>query len=259
MESYLPSFKLTGKRAIITGATKGIGRAIAFAYAEAGADVLLISRSESDLKTTTEKIKKQFNVKANYITASITNYKEIINELDNHYKDTIFDVLVNNAGMNIRSEALKVTEQEWQQIMDTNMKGAFFITQHIANKMHKQNIKGKIINISSVAGHTALRTGVVYAMTKAALIQMTKTLALEWGKYGININSLGPWYFPTSLTEKLLEDEQYAKDIVDRTPLGRIGKLEEIAGPALFLASDASNYVTGQTLMVDGGMTIYGF
>ncbi|KHF34248.1 Gluconate 5-dehydrogenase [Paenibacillus sp. P1XP2] len=118
---------------------------------------------------------------------------------------------------------------------------------------------GKIINISSVGGHTALRTGVVYGSTKAALIHMTKILALEWGKYGILVNAVGPWYFRTPLTEKLLSDEQYVQDILDRTPLNRVGQLEEVVGPVVFLASDAANYMTGQTLLVDGGMSIYGF
>lgn len=172
--------------------------------------------------------------------------------------DRAIDIWVNNAGMNIRSEAENVSEEEWDQIVSTNMKSAFFLSQY-AGRVMKQHRQGKIINISSVGGHTALRTGVVYAMTKSALIQMTKNLALEWGKYQINVNAIGPWYFPTSLTEQLLQDEDYVQSILERTPLNRIGKLEEVSGAAVFLASDAGNYMTGQTLFVDGGMTIYGF
>ncbi|TFB24004.1 SDR family oxidoreductase [Filobacillus milosensis] len=259
MESYLPSFSLKGKTAVITGATKGIGRAIAFSYAESGANVILIARSEKDLVNTVETIKNNFDVSADYIVASVSELDKITNQLEEKTSDSGIDILVNNAGMNIRSEALNVTEEEWQQIIDTNMKSALFLSKYVAKNMIKNKTKGKIISISSVAGQTALRTGVVYAMTKAAIIQMTKTLSLEWGKYGINVNAIGPWYFPTALTEKLLENEQYVQDIVERTPMQRIGMLEEIAGPAVFLASDASNYMTGQTLMVDGGMTIYGF
>ncbi|GEL76195.1 oxidoreductase [Tenuibacillus multivorans] len=259
METYLPSFELKGKRAVVTGATKGIGRAIAMAYAEAGADVILIARSDEDLSQTAKQIEQDYQVNVDYIAASVTELDYIKHQLDILTGLGAVDILVNNAGMNIRSEALDVTEDEWQQIIDTNMKSALFLSKHIAKQMIDQNKKGKIISVSSVAGQTALRTGVIYAMTKAAIIQMTKTLSLEWGKYGINVNAIGPWYFPTALTEKLLQDEQYVQDIVDRTPMGRIGKLEEIAGPAVFLASDASNYMTGQTLMVDGGMTIYGF
>jgi NAD(P)-dependent dehydrogenase (short-subunit alcohol dehydrogenase family) len=123
----------------------------------------------------------------------------------------------------------------------------------------KEKKQGKIINIASVAGHVALRTGVVYASTKAAMIQMTKVLAMEWGKYNINVNSIGPWYFKTPLTAELLQNEEYVNDILAVTPLKRIGELEELVGPAVFLSSDASNYVTGQTIFVDGGMTIQGF
>ncbi|MGP4071904.1 SDR family NAD(P)-dependent oxidoreductase [Piscibacillus sp. B03] len=259
MESYLPNFSLKGKLAVITGATKGIGRAIAFSYAESGADLILVARNEDDLKNTSVKLEEQFNVSVQYITTSVTELDHLTKELDHLTNTRGIDILINNAGMNIRSEALEVTESEYQQIIDTNMKSVLFLSQYVAKNMLNHKIKGKIISVSSVAGQTALRTGVVYAMTKAALIQMTKTLSLEWGKYGINVNAIGPWYFPTALTEKLLQDDQYVQDIVNRTPLNRIGKLEEIAGPAVFLASDASNYMTGQTLMVDGGMTIYGF
>jgi NAD(P)-dependent dehydrogenase (short-subunit alcohol dehydrogenase family) len=132
------------------------------------------------------------------------------------------------------------------------------MSQEVGKVMKDQN-GGKIITIASVAGQVALRTGVVYAATKAAIIQMTKVLAFEWGKYNINVNSIGPWYFKTPLTEKLLQDEEYVNDILAVTPLKRIGELEELVGPAVFLASDAGNYVTGQTLFVDGGMTIQGF
>ncbi|WP_188205983.1 SDR family NAD(P)-dependent oxidoreductase [Alkalibacillus aidingensis] len=259
MESYLPSFNLTGKNAVVTGATKGIGRAITLAYAEAGANVVLISRSEDDLKTLCNQIENDFNVSAQYIAASVTDHQVITEKLDQLFETQSIDILVNNAGMNIRSEAFDVSELEWSRIVDTNMKSAFFLTQYVARKMYEHRVSGKILSVTSVAGQTALRTGVVYGMTKASLIQMTKTLAIEWGKYGININAIGPWYFPTALTEKLLQNEQYVKEIKERTPLGRVGELEEIAGPAVFLASDASDYITGQTLMVDGGMTIYGF
>jgi len=123
----------------------------------------------------------------------------------------------------------------------------------------KEKKAGKIITITSVGGHVALRTGVAYAATKAALIQMTKVLALEWGKYNINVNAIGPWYFKTPLTEKLLQDKEYVKDILAVTPMKRVGELEELVGPAVFLASEASKYMNGQTIFVDGGMTIQGF
>ncbi len=149
------------------------------------ADVILVARNENDLQKTTIQLEEQFNVKANYITSSVTELSEITQKLDELTQNKGIDILVNNAGMNIRSEAIKVTEGEYQQIIDTNMKSAFFLSQYAAQNMIKHKIKGKIISISSVAGQTALRTGVVYAMTKAALIQMTKTLSIEWGNMGL--------------------------------------------------------------------------
>lgn len=255
---YLPSFRLDGKLAGITGATKGIGKALAIGYAEAGADVILIARQREGLNEVKEQIEK-IGRKAFIIESDVTEYETVIHQVEQIcLKEKPLDIWVNNAGMNIRTPALDVTEDEWGKIISTNMRSAFFLSQATAKRM-KENGGGKIISISSVAGHVALRTGVVYGMTKAAIIQMTKTLALEWGKYGINVNSIGPWYFPTTLTEELLKNEQYVKEICDRTPLGRIGELKELVGAGVFLATEASDYMTGQTLFVDGGMTIYGF
>lgn len=254
---YLPNFRLDNKLAVITGGTKGIGKAITLAFAESGSDVIIIARNEKDLQQTKGEV-EALGRNAFTICRDINEYQQIKSEVERVREGRPLDVWVNNAGMNIRSEAEHVTEEEWDQIISTNMRSAFFLSQYAGTVM-KEAGKGKIINISSVGGHTALRTGVVYAMTKSALIQMTKNLALEWGKYNINVNAIGPWYFPTALTEKLLLDKEYVQAILERTPLNRIGKLEELSGAAVFLASDAGNYMTGQTLFVDGGMTIYGF
>ncbi|MBN8234634.1 SDR family oxidoreductase [Halobacillus kuroshimensis] len=254
---YLPNFRLDHRLAVVTGGTKGIGRAITLAFAESGADVIVIARNSVELDQVKNDV-EELGQRAFPIVEDINHYDLIIEKVEKIRQGRPIDIWVNNAGMNIRSEAASVSESEWDQIINTNMKSAFFLSQY-AGRIMMDNRAGKIINISSVGGHTALRTGVVYAMTKSALIQMTKNLALEWGKYNINVNAIGPWYFPTSLTEKLLQDEEYVKEILARTPLNRIGKLEELSGAAVFLASDAGNYMTGQTLLVDGGMTIYGF
>ncbi len=256
---FLPSFDLKGKVVVVTGAGRGIGRAIAIGMAEAGANVALLSRTEEDLVEVAEEIKKMGKLALPIVT-DITNKESIVKALSQIVKEfSQVNILVNNAGMNIRSKALDVTEEEWQVIMDTNLKSAFMMSQEVGRHMKEKNIKGRIINISSVAGHVALRTGVVYAATKAAMIQMTKVLALEWGGDGINVNSIGPWYFRTPLTEKLLQDQNYVNEILSVTPLRRVGELPELVGPAVFLASDAANYITGQTIFVDGGMTINGF
>ncbi|MGF3103390.1 SDR family NAD(P)-dependent oxidoreductase [Rossellomorea sp. DUT-2] len=255
---YLPSFSLNDKLATVTGAGRGIGRALSIGLAEAGADVVLLSRTRNDLEDTASEIEK-LGRRAYIIPTDVTSREEIrkaISYIEDQNRS--IDILINNAGMNIRSTALEVTDQEWQTIMDTNLKSAFMMSQEAGKHMMEKN-QGKIINIASVAGHVALRTGVVYASTKAAMIQMTKVLAMEWGKYNINVNSIGPWYFKTPLTAELLQNEEYVNDILAVTPLKRIGELEELVGPAVFLSSDASNYVTGQTIFVDGGMTIQGF
>ncbi|WLR56611.1 SDR family oxidoreductase [Mesobacillus subterraneus] len=256
---FLPSFDLNGKTAVVTGAGRGIGRAIAIGLAEAGANVALLARTEEDLKETSSVIEKLGN-QTLVLPTDVTNRDQVHNSISAVCTEWgKIDILVNNAGMNIRSKALEATDEEWQTIMDTNLKSAFMMSQEAGKVMKAQLSGGKIINIASVAGQVALRTGVVYAATKAALMQMTKVLAMEWGQYGINVNSIGPWYFKTPLTEKLLADETYVKDILAVTPLKRIGELPELVGPVVFLSSDAGNYVTGQTIFVDGGMTIHGF
>lgn len=256
---YLPSFDLKNKTALITGAGRGIGRALALGYAEAGADVILLSRTEEELQAAADEIRAKGR-KAYPFPADVTStesIKSVFAELEAQQLNV--DILINNAGMNIRSKALDVTESEWETIVNTNMKSAFFMSQKAAEWMKKNGKGGRIINISSVAGKTALRTGVVYAQTKAAMIQMTKVLAFEWGQDNIQVNAIGPWYFETPLTEKILQDEAYVSDILAVTPLKRIGQLPELVGPAVFLGSDAASYITGQTLFVDGGMTIHGF
>jgi len=254
---YLPSFLLTDQTFLITGAGRGIGRALAIGMAEAGANIILVARTEPDLKETAQEIER-LDRTAYIFPCDITDRQQVVETVARAYEQVPqIDGLVNNAGMNIRSKALDVTEDEWETIQQTNLKSAFFFAQEVGKRM--QETGGSILNIASVAGHVALRTGVVYATTKAAMIQMTKVLALEWGPRNIRVNSIGPWYFKTPLTEPLLKDPTYLQEIVDVTPLGRVGELEELVGPAVFLSSAAARYVTGQTLYVDGGMTIKGF
>nr|WP_263325962.1 glucose 1-dehydrogenase [Neobacillus sp. Marseille-Q6967] len=256
---FLPSFRLDEKKAIVTGAGRGIGRALAIGLAEAGADVALLSRTEDDLKETANII-SELGRKSLVLPTDVTSRTEVQQAIQKVVQEWgAIDILVNNAGMNIRSKALEVTDQEWQTIMDTNLKSAFMMSQEVGKVMKDQGRGGRIISITSVGGHVALRTGVVYAATKAALIQMTKILALEWGQYNINVNAIGPWYFKTPLTEKLLANKDYVNDILAVTPLKRIGELPELVGPVVFLSSSAGDYVHGQTLFVDGGMTIQGF
>ena len=250
----LKSFSLEGKTAIVTGAGKGIGRAIAMAVAEAGANVMLVARTEADLRSVQEEIG---NERTSYIAADITDREQIRNAV----KKTVekfggLDILVNNAGMNIRSKLEDASDMEWHKIIDTNAHSVFMFSQEAAKEMTSG---ASIINISSVGGDRALKTGVVYAASKAAIIQMTRVMAMEWGPKNIRVNAIGPWYFRTPLTEKILSDKAYLDSILAVTPMKRVGELPEVATPVVFLASDAASYITGQTLFVDGGMSIHGF
>lgn len=250
----LASFRLEGKTAIVTGAGKGIGRAIALALGEAGANVLLVARTESDL----EKVMHEMAAdRTSYAVADVTDRDDIQSAVEKAVsRFGGVDILVNNAGMNIRSKLDDATDSEWHKIMDTNAQSVFMFSQEAAKHMTKG---ASIINVSSVGGDRALKTGVVYAASKAAIIQMTKVMAMEWGERGIRVNAIGPWYFRTPLTENLLSDQGYLDSILAVTPLKRVGELPEVASPVVFLASDAAGYMTGQTLFIDGGMSIHGF
>lgn len=250
----LASFRLEGKTAIVTGAGKGIGRAIALALGEAGANVLLVARTQDDL----EQVKKEMaSDRTSFAVADVT-VREDIQSAVRQAIDSFggVDILVNNAGMNIRSKLDDATDAEWQKIMDTNAQSVFMFSQEAARHMKKG---ASIINVSSVGGERALKTGVIYAASKAAIIQMTKVMAMEWGERGIRVNAVGPWYFRTPLTEGILSDQAYLDSILAVTPLKRVGELPEVASPVVFLASDAAGYITGQTLFIDGGMSIHGF
>ncbi|MGE5704676.1 MAG: SDR family NAD(P)-dependent oxidoreductase [Clostridia bacterium] len=251
-------FDLTGKTAIVTGAGKGIGRALAVGLAEAGAQVAVVARTKGDLNELVAEI-EAIGGKALPIVADLTEsgcpeqiVEETLRELG------ALHILVNNAGRNIRTKALDVTEEEWDQVTDLDLKATFFMAQAAGKVMCEQRY-GRIINIASVGGLVALRTGVAYGASKGGVIHMTRVLALEWSKHNVTVNAIAPWYFRTALTEKLLNDPQYLSEILSRTPMERVGELEDLIGPTIFLASDASAYISGQTLAVDGGMSIYGF
>lgn len=251
-------FDLTGRRALITGASRGIGEALARGLAAAGADVVLLARSRDALVSVAQEIEAAHGSKVQTMACDLRNRASIEEAVEAALSVGPIDILVNNAGVNIRTKALDVTEEEWQTIIDTDLKGAFMMAQQVGRHMVDRG-RGSVINVSSVGGHVALRTGVVYAAAKAGVIQMTKVLALEWGKHNVRVNGIAPWYFRTPLTEKLLNDETYHAEVVARTPLGRVGNVDELVGPTVFLASDAATYVTGHTLFVDGGMSVYGF
>lgn len=255
---YLPNFNLENKVAMVTGASRGIGRSIAIGLAEAGADVIIFARTKKDLDEVAHEIKKM-GKKAFPVVLDVTERKEVEKAI-RKIIDTFgkIDILVNNAGINIRKPAFEVTEEDWDKIVDINMKSVFMISQIVGEYM-KENENSKIVNIASVDGHVGATTGVVYGMSKAAIIHMTKILAIEWAKHNINVNAIGPGYVKTQITAEKLKNKEYMEYVMDRTPLKRIGSFKDMVGATVFLSSEASNYMTGQTLLVDGGMSIFSY
>lgn len=256
---YLPSFRLEGKTAIVTGAGRGIGRSLAIGMAEAGADIAAVARTKSEIEDTANEIRK-LGRRATIIVADITKQKDI----DRVLSETIeyfgsCDILVNNAGMNIRKpNSFDVTEEDWEKVMDLNLRANFRLSLKVGEYMCEKK-SGKIINMASIAGDMAVRTGIVYGISKAGLIQMTKYMALEWGPQGVTVNAIAPWYFITPLTKVVLENEEYKNKVLARTALPRLGEMKDIVGLAVFLASEAADFITGQTIFSDGGMRVYGF
>jgi NAD(P)-dependent dehydrogenase (short-subunit alcohol dehydrogenase family) len=257
-ENCMTRFDLTGKTAIVTGAGRGIGKALAIGLSEAGAQVAVVARTEADLQEVVRTI-EQNGGRAYPIAVDLTAAgaaEEVVSKTVEALEG--LHILVNNAGMNIRKKAHEVAEQDWDRVVDLNLKATFFLSQAAGKIMCEQRY-GRIVNIASVAGLVAMRTGVAYGSSKAGVIQMTRVLALEWSKFNVNVNAISPWYFRTPLTEALLDDEAFLQEVLQHTPSGRIGDVEDLVGPAIFLSSDAAAYITGQTIAVDGGMSIYGF
>ena len=247
---------LKSRKALITGGTKGIGLAITKLFLDLGAEVFIAARNKSLIDEMIDKYKGE---RIDGVAADISKaagieklMKAVSKKWDN------IDILVNNAGFNIRKKSDEYSEKEFNLIVNTNLKSVFSISVKSLPLLMKSE-GAAIVNISSVAGMTALRTGSPYAITKAGIIQLTKNLAVEWAKYGIRVNAIAPWYIRTSLTEKLLNDREVLKSILDRTPMDRYGEAEEAAKAAAFLASDASSYITGQCIAIDGGFSVYGF
>lgn len=244
-------FNLEGKVAIVTGANKGLGQAMAITLAEAGANIVGIARgSMDDTKMKVEEKGKEFLE----ITADLTKtdmVDEIINKTIEKFGRV--DILINNAGMIKREDALEYSEEDWDNVINLNLRTLFFLSQKVAKQFVKQKQGGKIINIASMLSFQGGIRVPAYTASKSAVMGLTKALANEWAKYNINVNAIAPGYMVTDNTEQIRNDEKRSKEILDRIPAGRWGTPEDLAGAVVFLASSASNYVNGHTLAVDGG------
>ncbi|PSR52868.1 tropinone reductase [Adhaeribacter arboris] len=249
---------LTGKRALITGGTKGIGRAIAEEFLHLGAEVLIVARKQAELDSLLAEWNEQ-NLPVKGIAADLSRSEDRLRLTQFIMASwSKLDILVNNVGTNIRKKTVAYSEKEYQLLLDTNLTSAFHLSQLLYPAL-KQAEQGNIIQISSVSGLNHLRTGAIYGMTKAAMIQLTKNLAVEWAGDNIRVNALAPWYIRTPLADAVLQNEDYLKDVLSRTPLGRVGEPAEVAAAAAFLCMPAASYITGQCLAIDGGFSVYGF
>jgi len=250
-------FDLTGKVAIVTGGNQGIGLAISRGLAQAGAAVIIANRRAEEGKKAAESLKKE-GLNAISTPTDVSDESSIAamvsKVIDNYGK---IDILVNNAGVIIRKSAEEFTREDWDHIMNTNLRGVFFCCQLVGREMIKQK-KGKIINISSDASQRAMAERSVYATSKAGVSHLTRCLAVEWAKYNINVNAIGPGPTITPLNKKYYEENpDKLQQTIQSIPMGRMGDTSDYMGAAVFLASEASNFVTGHTLLVEGGSTIW--
>jgi NAD(P)-dependent dehydrogenase (short-subunit alcohol dehydrogenase family) len=248
-------FTLKGKVALVTGGSRGIGKAISIAFSQAGATVGVVGRDAQALEKTLGELKKG-GEHAEAFTADLARLDEIEKMLAK-VKSNLgpIDILVNVAGIAMMEPAEDVREDSWQKVIDSNLKSQFFCASRVGKDMIQRK-SGVIINVSSEEGIVAVAGHVVYCITKAGIIHMTKVLAVEWGRHGVRVNCIAPAAVRTQINQNYWLTDQDAHDwVVSRIPLGRVSEVEEISGAALYLASDASSFVTGSVLVVDGGIT----
>jgi len=249
----LEKFSLKGKSGIVTGAGSGIGKAIAKGVVQAGSEIVMVGRNRERLEKASSEIER-FGGPVFAIQADISKMGDIRNLVDQAVKKFgKIDFLFNNAGIIRRGPSEEFTEKDWDETININLKGPFFLAQAVARVMISQKRKGKIINTSSLAAMQGGKRVPAYAASKGGLSQVTKSMANDWAKYNILVNAIGPGWVKTELTEPLQRDEERYTEITSRIPLGRWADPEDFVGVAIFLASDASDYVTGQTIFVDGG------
>jgi NAD(P)-dependent dehydrogenase (short-subunit alcohol dehydrogenase family) len=252
----LELFDLTGKVAMVTGSTRGLGEVAAKALAKAGADVAVCGRSRADLDRVSVDIKNLGRKSAGFVLDVTLKDKvhEGVDQILKHFGKV--DILVNNAGVNHRVPVLEFPEEAWDLILNTNLKGYFLVAQAVVPQMLEAGY-GKVINMSSIFGMTPLPNQLAYSASKGGVDQLTKVMALEWAKQGVRVNAIGPCYFETELVAEIRNDPERFNFINERTPMGRWGRPAELEGIVIFLASPASDFITGQTIYIDGGWTVW--
>ncbi len=253
-------WRLDGQTALVTGASVGIGRAIAAELLALGADVLLVARDETALAACAGELAEQFPQRELRIFPADVADPEQRREIFDWVEDLGdgLNILVNNAGSNTRRATMDYSDAEWRELFETNLFSAFELSR-FAFPLLSQHAASCIVNVGSVSGLTHVRTGSVYGMTKAALHQLTRNLACEWAEDGVRVNAVAPWYIRTRRTSESLAQPEYYEEVIARTPMRRIGEPEEVAAAVAFLCLPASSYVTGECIAVDGGFLRYGF
>ena len=253
--SIFQQFDLSGKTALITGGSSGIGEAMAEALGQAGAKIILVARRKPQLEEARERlVAKNVNMIScisadlESLDASSVLAKEAITSAGQ------VDILVNGAGVNLRETFMEVSQESWSRQIHLQLSTPFFLTQALAPQM-KKNHWGRIINIASLQSYRAFPNSTPYGAAKGGILQLTRAIAQEWSKFGITCNAIGPGFFPTALTAPVFNNSELVKMHANRTAIGRNGEMSDIGGLAIFLASDASSYITGQTIMLDGGYT----
>ena len=252
--TVLQSFQLTGQLALITGSSAGIGFALARALGEAGAHVILNGRNAEKVAAAASLLQAE-GLKISQSVFDVTNAQDVAEAVKKIEADVgAIEILINNAGMQIRGPLHEYNDEDWHTLMRTNLDSVYYVGKTVAQKMIPRG-RGKIINICSVQSELG-RPGIApYTASKGALKMFTKGMAIDWGQFGINVNGIGPGYFKTELNQKLVDDPQFSSWLVGRTPSRRWGDVEDLGGAAVFLASDASRFVNGHILYVDGGVT----
>lgn len=248
------SFSLQGRQALVTGGNSGIGEAIALALGQAGASVVLVARRQAELEAAAARL-SGMGVSVNVLAADLAKLDDL-HHLATQAIDSFgdIDILVNAAGVNLREPIEEVTPASWELQLALHLGAPFFLSQALCPAMRARGW-GRILNIASLQSYRAFANSAPYGAGKGGIVQLTRAMAQAWSPYGINCNAIGPGFFPTALTAPVFGNEALADSHAKQTCIGRNGCLEDLHGPAVFLCSDASKYVTGQTLMVDGGYT----
>lgn len=250
-------FDLKRKVAIVVGGGTGLGKGMAYGLASAGATVIIASRRDGVIQTTAEEIQAKTGSQVIPLKLDITsrdNINAFISSIDKKFRR--IDILINSAGINIRKPAMEFTEEDWDKVTNTQLKYVFFMNQAVGKYMVEHEIKGRIINLGSLSSAIGLKNMIAYCASKGGIVQLTKALANEWAQYGICVNAIAPGYYLTEMTQPLLKDQNVLKKYEEKIPMGRLGLPSDLASTAVYLSSDASGYVTGQVIYVDGGWLV---